>query len=75
MTEPKRRGRPAKPGGPTPVRTLRCGDNWDEAERIAKARGENMAAVVDRQLASYIRRHRSEVDGIGSAPAPTSDPS
>jgi hypothetical protein len=70
MTEPKRRGRPPKPGGETPVRTARVGNVWDEAAVIAKARGENMAGVLDRLLTSYVRRHRAEA---GSAPAPTSD--
>lgn len=68
VTEPDKRGRgrPKKPGGPapTPVRTLRIGELWDEAEKIAEARKDKMADIVrpsvERALKRYISQHRSE---------------
>lgn len=60
---PKRgRGRPVGTGkGKTPVRTLRFGSLWDQAETIAKGRGEAMTDVVspaiERALRRYVKQH------------------
>lgn len=53
--------------GTTPKRNLRVGEIWDEAEAIAKARGETMSDVVkpmiERGLRRYINQHRDEGGG------------
>lgn len=61
--EKRRRGRPAT--GVTPKRNLRIGEVWDEAEAIAKARGERISDVVrpiiERGLKRYIKQHRGDL--------------
>lgn len=56
--EKPRRGRP--PTGVTPKRNIRVGTIWDEAEAIAKARGETMTAAVEAGLRWYISEHGPE---------------
>lgn len=54
-------GRPRT--GETPVRSVRLGAVWEEAEANAKADGENMATLLDRLLRRYntaARRRRLE---------------
>ena len=62
--EKRRRGRPAT--GVTPKRNLRIGAVWDEAEKIAHARGETISDVVkpiiERGLKRYIKQHKREAD-------------
>ena len=54
--QPKRgRGRPAT--GQTPVRTIRVGEVWDQAQKVARARGESMATVVADCLRRYVKRN------------------
>lgn len=54
---PRRRGRPAT--GVTPKRNIRIGTIWDQAETIAKQRGERMTQVVEAELRRYVARHRN----------------
>jgi hypothetical protein len=54
------RGRPAT--GVTPKRNVRIGVVWDEAEAIAKARGEKMTDVIKQALANYVRRNRTALN-------------
>lgn len=50
----RRRGRPAKPGGPDPILNARVPREVQNAARAAaKRRGERFAAVVTRLLAEY----------------------
>lgn len=43
---------------PTPVRTFRVDDAlWYEALKIAKARGDNLTAVIVVALERYVKRH------------------
>lgn len=57
MEQEKRgRGRPAT--GVTPKRNIRVGEIWDEAEAIAKDRGENMAQLVTRLLHTWVAENR-----------------
>lgn len=50
--------------GTTPKRNIRVGDIWDEAEAIAKTRGETMTEIVkpiiERGLKRYIKEHGSD---------------
>lgn len=43
---------------------MRIGGLWDEAEKIAEARGDNMTEIVkpsvERALQRYIRQHQGE---------------
>lgn len=52
--------------GTTPKRNLRVGEIWDEAEAIAKSRGETMSDVarpiLERGLRRYINQHREQLD-------------
>jgi hypothetical protein len=58
---PKRgRGRP-RTTGTTPKRNIRVGQTWDDAEKIAKASGETMTALVTRLLENYVRQHKGEI--------------
>lgn len=63
VEEKKKRGRPVTTGT-TPKRNLRIGEVWDEAEAIAKERGETMSDVarpiLERGLRRYINQHRAE---------------
>lgn len=59
VEEKRPRGRPRT--GVTPKRNVRIGQVWDDAARIAAARGETMTAVIDRLLQRYVARHRGEV--------------
>lgn len=49
------------------MRTMRFGPLWDQAETIAKQRGETMTDVVspaiERELKRYIRQHGAEAGG------------
>lgn len=54
-------GRPPKPEGQTPVRTVRIGNVWDEAKAIAEERGEKLPAVIDAALRRYVARHRHKL--------------
>lgn len=66
--EKRRPGRPTTTGT-TPKRNLRVGEIWDEAEAIAKQRGETMADVarpiLERGLRRYINKHRAEMEQSG----------
>lgn len=52
-TTPKRPGRPYD-GGPTPARSVRIGDVWDQAKSKAEATGDTITAVVERKLIEYL---------------------
>lgn len=55
MTEPRRRGRPPRPGGPKLNTSIRVDkDVWDEAHAVAKRRHERLAEVIERYLGRYI---------------------
>lgn len=60
------RGRPRKPEGETPSRSIRVGDVWDDAKAAAEADGEKFAAFVERalrlELARRKRRQRRQAD-------------
>lgn len=57
MTEVKRGpGRPAT--GHNPVRTIRMGDIWTEANELAKSRNERLADVIEQALKRYVARHQ-----------------
>lgn len=59
-TKPKGR-RPTEAGTP-PAYAFRIPKHLrDEADFIAKARGETLPEVVRRALESYVRRHRREL--------------
>lgn len=62
MTEKRGPGRPRKPGGPDPTRSMRLGDVYDQAMLRAAQRGEKITHVVARKLAEYLE----ETGGIGS---------
>lgn len=49
-------------GGPTPKRNIRVGQVWDDADAIARARGETMTQAVTRLLERYVARHRGELE-------------
>lgn len=64
MTDPRRRGRPPKPGGPKVALNLRIpADIKDAAMTTAERRGESLADVVEAALRRYVRRHRQANDG------------
>jgi len=45
----------------TPQRTVRVPDAvWDQAKRIAEARGETLSDVIRAALERYIVRHRTK---------------
>lgn len=70
MTEqqPKRgRGRPVTTGV-TPGRHIRVGRVWDDAETIAKQRGQTITDVVKELLAEYVERHGNALSS-GDFPA------
>lgn len=52
-TSKRRPGRPYS-GGSTPTRSMRLGDVYERAMAKAHARGETIAAVVERKLAEYL---------------------
>jgi hypothetical protein len=39
------------------LRTLRSGDEWDEAMRIAAERGDSVPAMLRATLRRYVKRH------------------
>ena len=61
--EPRPRGRPRKPGGPVPTRSLRIGPEWDEAMAIAKAQGTSLNRIIEVFLRRYVARHAGEKPG------------
>lgn len=57
MTETNRGpGRPAT--GHDPVRTIRMGPIWTEANALAKSRGERLSDVIETALKRYVERHQ-----------------
>lgn len=54
-------GRPKT--GQTPVRSLRLGPVWDEAEELAKSGGRTMTDVVDALLRRWIPAERKRQNG------------
>lgn len=56
--EPRRRGRPPSAEGPKPTRSLRVGDEWDAAVKIAAERGESVNQLVSAYLKKYVARHQ-----------------
>jgi len=40
----------------TPMRSFRCGDEWDAAQAAAKARGENFSE----ELRKFVRRYANK---------------
>lgn len=53
MTEeqqPRRRGRPPKPGGETPKRNVRIGETWTRGEELARQMTMTMTAYVEEAL-------------------------
>ena len=49
-------GRPAT--GQVPVRTVRVGPVWEEAQAVAKAEGKKFSDVIDELLKRYVARHK-----------------
>lgn len=64
VTEETKRSRGRPSTGVTPIRHLRVGALWDEAEAIAKRRNETMTDIVkpsvERALKRYINQHQGE---------------
>ena len=58
MTEKRGPGRPAT--GHDPVRTIRMGAIWAEANALAKSRNERLSDVIEQALKRYVARHRGE---------------
>lgn len=59
QTPAKRRpGRPAT--GQTRNRSMRLGDVYDEAQKIAAARGDRLSKIVEDALAAYVAQHRTQ---------------
>lgn len=56
METKRSRGRPVTTGTP-PVRTTRQGDVWDQADALAKARGETIHKVITRALEAYLQEN------------------
>ncbi len=54
MEQKRGPGRPHKPGGPDPTRSVRVGSVWARAQQQAEERGEKFAAVVTRKLEEYV---------------------
>ncbi len=56
MTEDQARRRPGRPpaGGPTPTRSLRLGQVYEQAQARARDREETLTHVVERKLADYV---------------------
>ncbi|WP_157437873.1 hypothetical protein [Actinoplanes subtropicus] len=56
MSEDQTRRRPGRPpaGGPTPTRSLRLGDVYDQAQARAREREETLTHVVEQKLADYV---------------------
>lgn len=48
--------------GPTTHRTVRIGNLWTSAQKIAAIREETMTDVVERGLRNYVARHRHVLD-------------
>lgn len=46
--------------GETPLRSFRAGPEWDEAQRIAKDRGDNLSLILRDRLRQYIEDHQEE---------------
>jgi hypothetical protein len=59
-------GRPAT--GQVPVRTIRIGDVWTEAQAVAKAEGKKFSDVVDELLKRYVARHKGKRSTAGEVP-------
>jgi hypothetical protein len=47
-------------GRETPLRSFRAGPEWDEAQRIAKAKGENLSAILRDRIREYIEDNQEE---------------
>lgn len=64
----RRPGRPRTEAGTKPVRTTRQGPIWDEADTIARVRGETIHTVISRALSRYVARHQRELDAADQPP-------
>ena len=42
------------------LRTVRAGDEWDQALEVARRRGDSLSDVIRRALRAYVRRSRNE---------------
>jgi len=58
-TTPRRPGRPAT--GQTPTRSIRIGDVWDDARRVAGQRGETITDVITSALEEYVMSTTTEL--------------
>jgi hypothetical protein len=53
MEEKRRPGRPSQ-GGPTKSRSIRLGDIYDRAHKLAASRGDNLPDIIERALEDYV---------------------